>query len=163
MSSPQAGNINECFRFNDNINVQLFMTMQTHNSVDSLKCYTFQNDLCFAICVFERGVSLIPGIRCALHGSLMRTHGGRRELSSLLTCPSVPDPPPAWPPFSDKEVIHWPLKAVVLALPPRTNKMFWFKSTPPPFQSCPSFRMNVLNFKEAQSNSLYVARRRKLN
>lgn len=32
-----------------------------------------------------------------------------------------------------------------------------------PFQSCPSFRMNVLNFKEAQSNSVYVAWRRKLN
>jgi hypothetical protein len=41
--------------------------------------------------------------------------------------------------------------------------MKWFGLKGLPFQSCPSFRMNALNFKEALSNSLYVAQRSKLN
>ena len=45
----------------------------------------------------------------------MTTCGRRGELSTLLTCPSVHALLPAWPQFSDKEVKHWPLKAVVLA------------------------------------------------
>jgi hypothetical protein len=52
------------------------------------------------------------------------------------------------------------LKAVWHCLP---ELMKWFGLKGLPFQSCPSFRMNALNFKEALSNSLYVAQRSKLN
>lgn len=150
VSFPQAGNINKCFRFNGNVNVHLFRIMQKHNSVDWLKRYTFKNDLCLAISTFERGVFVILGICCVLHGSLMTTTCGRGE----LTCPSVParrPPTTRGPCFPTRKWCTGLWELSFWHCLPELIKCFGLKvraPPAPPFQSSSSFRMNVLNFKE---------------
>lgn len=116
--------------------------------------------MCFCIYIFEGGLLGILGVDCILNQSLMMTCEERRKLSSLLTCPSVHALPPAWHQFSNGEVKHWPLKAVFLAWLPELMKCFCLKVLP--FLVLSEPQGECLNFREAQSKSLYAARR-KLN
>lgn len=141
LSLRQAGNMKKCLKFSKDVNVYIFMITQKPNSIGSVKCYKFLNLMCLYLCIWKRSIWHCGSL---LHSALAVTCRGRE--SSLAGFPahlSVPSPPQHQ--LSTREVCTG-LRKLSCWHASWTYNVFVKKSSP--FQSCPSFRIKVLNFQE---------------